>query len=44
MGKVNGRDEKMLKPDQSLSRAVRSWLDEVESLGLLKTVEGADWD
>ncbi|KKL64233.1 hypothetical protein LCGC14_2167070, partial [marine sediment metagenome] len=21
-----------------------SWLDEIESLGLLKTVEGADWD
>ncbi len=44
MGKVKGRDEKRVKPDQSLSRDVRSWLDEVKSLGLLKTVEGADWE
>lgn len=44
MGKAKGRDEKGLKPAQSPSRDFRSWLDEVESLGLLKTVEGADWD
>jgi len=44
MGKVKGRDEKRLKPDQSPKRDFRSWLDGVESLGLLKTVEGADWD
>ena len=44
MGKVKGRDENRLKLDQSPSRDVRSWFDEVESLGLLETVEGADWD
>ena len=44
MGKVKGRDQKRAKPDPSLSRDVRSWLDEVESLGLLKKVEGADWE
>ena len=44
MGKVKGDGEQRVKPDQSLGRDVRSWLDGVESLGLLKTVEGADWD
>ena len=27
-----------------MTRDFRAWIDEVEALGLLKTVEGADWD
>ncbi|MEE8348632.1 MAG: UbiD family decarboxylase [Acidobacteriota bacterium] len=27
-----------------MTRNFRAWIDEVEALGLLKTVEGADWD
>ncbi len=44
MDKVKDRDERLVSEGESLSRDFRVWIDEVESLGLLRKVNGADWD
>jgi len=42
--KVKDRDEKLVREGESLRRDFRLWIDEVEALGLLRKVNGADWD
>ncbi len=44
MGKVKDRDENLVREGDGLRRDFRLWIDEVEALGLLRKVNGADWD
>ncbi len=38
------RDEKLVNEGEDLKRDSRSWIDEVQSSGFLRRVNGADWD
>ncbi|MDA2933788.1 UbiD family decarboxylase [Acidobacteria bacterium AH-259-D05] len=44
MHEVKDQDEPLVDQGERMNRDFRAWIDEVQALGLLRTVSGADWD